>query len=153
MKAFFTSLLLLTGVSVNPSALAADITIEDAWVREAPPNVKILAAYMTINNSGEEKNSLLSVNSDCCEKIEIHQSLLQDGKAKMIQRNSILLPAETNINFEPGGLHLMLINPRKKLREGNEIELKFNFSSHESISVKANVKKVTGGETHHHMHH
>lgn len=154
MQKVLTTVISMMFLFGSNGLLAADIVIEDAWVREAPPNAKILAAYMTINNSGEEKDSLLSVDSNCCKKIEIHQSVVKDGQAKMIQRKSLLIPAEANINLEPGGLHLMLINPRKfhrnKMREGNEVEMTFNFATHEAITIKAKIKKVTGADPHAH---
>lgn len=154
MKYFFDTTIVIACLLFATKSFAADIIIEDAWVREAPPNATILAAYMTINNTGEEKDSLVSVESDCCRKVEIHQSIVEDGQAKMIERKSLLVPAEANINLQPGGLHLMLIEPKqsykKKMREGNDVALKFNFATHESISVKAKIKKVTGADPHAH---
>lgn len=156
MKLFFTICISISSLVVSSFAQADDIKIEDLWVREAPPGVRIFAAYMTINNTAESSDTLLSVGSNCCAKVEIHQSIVKDGHAKMVERKSIHLPAETNVSFEPGGLHLMLIDPnrnfRKKMRDGNEVELTFNFSSNKSITLKAKIKKSTG-EVHHHNHH
>lgn len=153
MKRAIKFIFLLSILLNSTRIFAEDIQIDDAWVREAPPGASVMAAYLTINNATEDSNALISVNSSCCKKVEIHQSLVKNGQATMLQRKSIHLPAETNISFEPGGLHLMLIEPGKRLREGDIIELEFTFSSHEPVKVKAAVRKVTGAGQQNHNNH
>ncbi|WP_455199641.1 copper chaperone PCu(A)C [Kaarinaea lacus] len=155
MKYIFTAVLL---VVLNPAmtvfASDGDVMIHDAWVREAPPNAKMLAGYFSIMNHGAQSKSLVGANSPQFERVELHRTVMEGGMAKMVPQDSIEIPVGQTVNFEPGGLHLMLINPVKPLKAGDSVELTLKFNKGATIKVEAIVKK--GGRSaqqeHHHEH-
>ena len=59
------------------------ITIQDAWIREAPPNASTMAGYLTINNNTNQNRTLTFAKSIHFNAIEIHQTIFEEGIAKM----------------------------------------------------------------------
>jgi hypothetical protein len=147
-----SGLLLATLFTINGHADQL-ISVEDAWVREAPPGVQILAGYMTIHNHASEADALIGVSSDCCKKIEMHESVMQGGAMTMQQHEQVALPAASRTICAAGGLHLMLFNPVKPLRAGEQVVMQLKFARHAPIMVTAGVKRATGSEEHHQHHH
>jgi hypothetical protein len=130
-------LFLLTGCG----AWAADIGVADAWIREAPPSAKVLAAYMVITNTGKVPVQLSGVDSRDFASVEVHQSIMHNGKMRMMALESLAIAPGKSVVLEPGGYHLMLIGPRKKLQAGDRVVLRLHFDKHEDVLVSAVVKK------------
>ena len=51
---------------------ANSVEISEQWVREAPPNARVLAAFMVIDNQSPESQTLVSVSCDDFERVEMH---------------------------------------------------------------------------------
>lgn len=133
------------------------VAVSEAWVREAPPNVQVMAAYMTIENHTAEPKTLTEITSSSFERIEIHRSVDKDGVSSMVKQTSLIIDAQGKAELKPGGLHLMLFNPKKPLKAGDEVGFALKFAGGGKTFVTAKVKK--GGETdkdqhtEHHEHH
>jgi copper(I)-binding protein len=107
---------------------------------------------MTIHNQSAQDDALTAVSSDCCKKIEMHESIMQSGAMTMQQHDKVSLPASTGVEFAAGGLHLMMFNPVRPLRDGDEVTMTLHFAHHAPLTIKAVVKRATGGMEHHHHH-
>lgn len=153
MKKLLLILSIVSGVSLVAVCQAGpSITVEKAWVREAPPGARVLAAYMMIVNNTPAATRLIAARSNCCDSIEMHESVMHDGVMSMTRHDSIELPASGNIDFRPGGLHLMLFGPKKALHAGDKIDLQLEFNGLPVITVTAEVRRQTGMDGHQHMH-
>ena len=126
------------------------IVVKDAWVREAPPNAKVLAAYMIIENHTDKEKTLVSVSSSAFNKIEIHKTINKDGMASMEQQKELAIAAQGDVTLEPGGLHLMLFEPGSTLKAGDNVAFTLKFAGGSTTMINATVKKATGGSEHHH---
>ena len=144
---------------VNP--ILADenpnISIKDAWISEAPPNISVLAAYAHIHNLSAEAQTLLSVASPDFSKVEIHLSKIVNETAKMEKQEALNIPANSALELTPGAYHLMLFDPNKTFESGDTITLNFSFSDDSFVSVpvtvrKRNNKKHKNNHEHHHHH-
>jgi len=130
------------------------IVVKDAWVREAPPNAKVLAAYMTIENHTNKEKVLTGVSSSAFGKIEIHKTVHKGDMATMEQQKELPVAVESEVKLQPGGLHLMLFNPEKAPKAGDDISFTFKFANGSTSMVTAKVKKATGSSGHdHHSEH
>lgn len=137
---------------LSPVCIANDgIVVENIWINEAPPNVKVLAAYGKISNQSETDIILHTIISPNFKKVEIHQSIIKDDIAKMVKQDELIIAAQSTVVFEPGGMHLMLFNSESQLKSGNTVPLEFEFSNGEKNRVMAQVKKLSS--SHHHHHH
>jgi copper(I)-binding protein len=119
----------------------AEVQVEDAWVREAPPGARMLAAYLTLNNSGPEDLVLVQVQSPAFSHVMLHKSELVDGVARMIHLEQIVIPAGGSVQLEPGGLHLMMPAPETRLSAGDRVPLILMFADGNRLEVQADVRK------------
>ncbi len=49
--------------SLNHASAGENITIQNAWLREAPPTIKKMAGYLEIENSSDKTLTLISAES------------------------------------------------------------------------------------------
>ena len=115
------------------------VAVMNAWVRAAHPKAKTNAGYMTLINVGEEDLTLTQVESDAFERIEVHEMAVVDGLMKMREIENLTIPASGQAKLSPGGKHLMLIGPRKHLKEKERIEMVLTFESGDKQKVSVKV--------------
>lgn len=139
------------------AAAESGLTFEDAWVAEAPPVSKVMAAYMEIKNSSEQAHSIISASSDNFERIEFHQSTHINNIASMKQVHKLVIPAKGELELKAGGYHMMLFNPVKKLKAGDQVSFSFKLENGDVINVVMPVKKQDFSSSphdhHSHEHH
>lgn len=127
--------------------------ILDAWVREAPPGTPVLAAYLTLDNPSSGSLVLLGVRSPEFGRVEIHETVFDQGMARMRQLQALTLAPGEQLALEPGAHHLMLFDPVHPLRAGDSVALEFEWSDGERSTVQAPVRRGDGGGEHDHHHH
>lgn len=136
-------------------AQADPLTVDDAWVREAPPTAQVLAAYMRITNPAGQPRTITGAASTCCERVEIHRTEIVDGMARMIPQPELAVEAGATLLLEPGGLHLMLISPKGPLAQGDHVVIELRLDGGETQEVHAEVRRdgEPAMDHSHHMHH
>lgn len=115
-----TLVLLLTACGRSDYQL---FSIDNGWVREAPPNAGAMAGYVTINNNTEESRILTCASSKQFNAVEIHQTIVENGVAKMRRQENLPIPANGSLVLEPGSYHLMLMSPKTPFKEGDLITI------------------------------
>lgn len=145
-------LLLVCGPALAGSA-GAPVHAENPWIREAPPGASALAGYLTLHNTSGKDRRLLSAESPAFARVEMHRSVVENGMARMLPQESITIPAKDRVALEPGGYHLMLMQPVKALKAGDTATITLSFDSGEPLEVEMEVKKGMGEDGGHHHHH
>lgn len=156
MRAILKILVALALGFAAPGASAdGDIQIRDPWVQAAPPNVKIMAAYLEIHNSGKAPRILASVSSPVFEQVGIHRSVMHGNMVHMEHLNELAVPPQASAVLKPGGLHLMLTDAKKPLRIGDQVPITLLFKGGEKIQFMAAVRsgQAAGVEDHRPMDH
>ena len=115
------------------------VGIMNAWVRETDAVAKAAAGYMTLVNAAPDEVTLVSIESDVFEKIEMHEMAMTDGLMTMRQVTDLVIPANGRARFEPGGWHLMLKEPSHRLTAGEVVEMTLVFKSGMKQEVSVNV--------------
>ena len=136
-------------------ARAGDLSVENAWVRFAPPATKAHAGYMQLTNKGASDRHLVAAESPDYGKVELHISRVADGVATMERLEQIEVGAGKTVELKPRGLHVMLIEPKGKQEKGAQVPITLVFQNGERLSVTAVVKDVRGKPMDHsgHGHH
>ncbi|MGD2076611.1 MAG: copper chaperone PCu(A)C [Gammaproteobacteria bacterium] len=136
---------ILLGLALTASSWLAgaqtDIEVEHAWVREAPPGARMLAAYMTLKNTGERERVLVEVQSPTFRHVMLHRSEVVEGVARMIHLDEIAIPAGETVALKPSGLHLMMPAPETRLTAGDRVEFVLIFADGSSVEAQAEVRK------------
>lgn len=147
----YASLLILSTVSTPNHAQQTELLVRNALVAEAPPNSRVAAAYFEIHNPSTQAITLLKIVSPQFEGSEIHETVLNNGMARMKSIPHLRLKPNQRTVFQPGGLHLMLMNPRAPLKAGDIVLLNFHCSNGKVINVTTQVRRLE--DTGHHHHH
>ncbi len=129
------------------------LVIREAWVREGPPTAEVLAAYMTLVNNGSGDITVVGIDSPQFGSVEIHRTVLEDGIARMVPQAGLIVPAGGELVLEPGGRHLMLMNPGNPLKEGDTVDFLFHLSDDTRFQFDATVRKGGDQQPQHHHHH
>jgi copper(I)-binding protein len=96
-----------------------------AWIRAAPPESRMMAGYATLKNTGDAPISVLTVQSDAFRQSSIHETVIERGVAKMRETPRIDLAPGATVEMKPGGAHLMLVEPRHPIAEGEKVQMVF----------------------------
>jgi len=105
------------------------VGIMNAWVRESDPAAKANAGYMTLINIAPEELTLVAVQGEAFERIEMHEMTVVDGMMKMRKLDSLVIPPNSQASFAPGGQHLMMHGPRRFLTKDETVDLTLVFDS------------------------
>ena len=142
-KRFFQLLCFVLWALVLEGCAEGKFEIKDAWIAEAPPNVVAQAGYLTLENGTAKPMSLVNATSDAFGDIQIHRSEHDKatGFVKMIHEERADIPSHKSLKFEPGGYHLMLMNPKSALREGDQVAINLAFADGTEIKITFAVRR------------
>ena len=115
------SRLLLAALSFSALAQAAEVRVEDAWVRPAAPGQQVVGAFMTLTADADA--TLLRADSPAARVVELHFMRMADGVMEMRELEKIDLPRGTPVSLEPGGMHVMLIGLTAPIQAGDKVPL------------------------------
>ena len=87
--------------------------MDAAWVRAAPPGAVSLAGYMTLHNDGKIPMRFSWAQSDQFGMVELQRTQVVDGVSTMRPAGDQTIAPGDSLRFEPGGLHLMLMQPQR----------------------------------------
>lgn len=99
-----------------------------------------LAAYLVIENKLSSTITLTGVSSESFATAQIHQTTMDDGVARMRMIDELAIEPGQLQSFNPGGMHLMLINPKVKVVAGDTIVLVLHFAKQADLTVAAQIK-------------
>jgi copper(I)-binding protein len=118
----------------------APLRVSDAWLRAMPAGVSGAAGYLTIENRSRETRTLSSVTSPQFARVELHETRLEDGIARMRPVDRVSLPPGGRVVLAPGGLHLMLLDPVRTLAAGEHATLRLQLDDGWLVEVEAEVR-------------
>lgn len=146
---------LLAGFLAASVANAGTLQFEDAWVPEAPPVAPVMGGYVRISNPGGEPVSITAAECPDFARVEIHDMQMRDGMMRMIKQDQLTIPADGQVELKPGGMHLMLMKPKRTFKTGETLEVTFRRDDGQSSTVTFEVRTrpMEGSQHQHHQHH
>lgn len=150
MKKLWFGLLLLASVTAN-----AAVKIDQAWARATAPGQAVGGVFLKITS--DKPAVLKAASCDCAAEVQIHESYLENGIARMKQRQNVVLPAGKAVEFKPGGLHIMLFDLKLPLKEGKQLVVDLTVETAgkiEKIPVAVAIQPMgaTSAPADHHHH-
>jgi len=120
-----------------------ELTIADAWVRLAPPNAPVMAGYLTMSNAGVDPVLVTGGSSDAFERVELHDMTHEDGVMKMRKLDQIEVKVGDAVALAPGGMHLMLIGPKRAFAVGDSVDVSLQLCAETDKVVSFVVREAT----------
>ena len=132
---------------------ADQVSVVAPYVRLAPPGAKATGAFMTLKNAGDKGVSIVKVESPAAKVTELHNHINDQGVMRMRQVKEIAVPARGETLLKPGSYHVMLIDMKSALKEGELVSITLGFSDGSTKVVEAPVKSPMGDMPAGGMHH
>ncbi len=124
----------------------AQTTATDPWVR-APVSSAQKATGLFVTLQSAKDTRLVSASSPVAGVVEIHEMKMDEGVMRMrALKDGLPLPAGQAVALKPGGYHVMLIDLKQRLVQGDEVPftltLKGADGKSEVLELKAPVKQM-----------
>ena len=130
----------------------AGLKIEGAWARASAGLARNGAAYMTIHNEGPVADRLIAASSPIAGTIELHAHLKDGDVMRMRPVVAVeIAPGEPAV-LQPGGLHMMMLDLKAPLKDGESFPLTLTFEKAGKVTVSVDVRRnapaAPGGHSH-----
>ncbi len=126
------------------AAAQAQVTVKDPWVRATVPQQKASGAFMQLTAAKDAR--LVEARSPVAGVVEIHEMAMDNNVMKMRAVPGLDLPAGKAVDLKPGGYHVMLMDLRGQLKEGDTVPVTLVIQGkdgkRETIEVKAPVRPL-----------
>lgn len=125
----------------------AQVSATNAWVRATVPHQQATGAFMQLQSA--TATILVSASSPLTPDVEVHEMSMEGELMRMRQVPAIELPAGKAVELKPGGYHIMFLNLRQQVREGDTVPLTLVFRDRagksESLQMKVPVRGLAAG--------
>ena len=120
---------------------AGDLVISQAWSRATPSGAKIAGGYLTIANKGTAADRLVGGGGDIAGRVEVHEMAMDNGVMKMrpLDKGLAIEPGKT-VKLAPGGYHLMLMDIKQPLKQGDKVPVTLEFETAGKVTVSLDVQ-------------
>ena len=135
--------LLAFAILAAPPAFAQTPPIEvtPPWARATAPNARVGGLFFTLTDRSTP-DRLLSASTPVAATAEIHRTVNENGVMKMLPIDGIDLNPGQPVEFKPGGLHIMLIDLKEPLKQGEKFPLTLTFESGKTATVQVAIRQV-----------
>lgn len=115
----------------------APLVAKNVVVTRPMPGMKMSAGYLSLTNNTDAPIRVTRVSSPQFAAVELHESTVEDGVARMRELPELLIPPRGAVTLERGGKHLMLMRPTG---DSDEVSLSFFDGDEPLLSIAASYK-------------
>ena len=130
---------------------AADggVTLDGAWVKATDEDMT--AIFGTLSNHSDADVTLESAEVDVDADAELHEVVQEAGSSVMQEVDGGLeIPAGGELNLEPGGYHIMLVELGEPITPGQDLELTLRFSDGSETVTTVPARAFEGAQEEYH---
>jgi len=122
------------------------LEVAHPWVRMTPAGAKVGGGYLVIENDGSAPDRLVSATApDVSDRVEIHEMAVKDGIMTMrMLPDGVDVPPHGKVALAPGGYHLMMMDLKKPLVQGERIKGTLTFAKAGTVNVEFAVEGMGG---------
>ena len=121
------------------AAAHAQVTVKDAWVRATVPQQKATGAFMQLTAAQDAK--LVAGSSPVAGVVEIHEMVMDNNVMKMRQvAGGLALPAGKTVDLKPGGYHVMLMDLKGQVKDGEMVPVSLVFEGKDGKKQTVEIK-------------
>lgn len=127
------------------AAAHAQVSVTDAWVRATVAQQKATGAFMQLKSAQDAR--LVAGQSPAAGVVEIHEMMHENNMMKMREmKDGLPLPAGQTVELTPGGYHIMLMDLKQQVKDGETVPLTLvvegKDGKRQNIEVKAPVRPL-----------
>ena len=120
---------------------AGAIKIEAPWLRATPTGAKVAGGYMKLSNTGSVADRLVGGSSAVAGSFEVHE-MRMDGSVMMMRElpDGLEVPPGQSVELKPGSYHIMLMDLKRPLKEGDKVKGTLQFETAGKVEVEYTVR-------------
>ncbi len=122
-----------------------DLQIEKPWARATVPGAAVGGGYLVIRNAGLAPDRLVGVSSPVSSRVEIHEMAMEKDVMRMREVKGVDVPAKGAVEFKPGGFHLMFIELKAPLKQGEKVQVTLRFEKAGELKAEFSVESAGAG--------
>ena len=129
-------------------AQAEDVTvgglkISAPWARATPKGASVGGGYMKITNSGTAPDRLVGGSTGISGSFEVHEMKMDGGVMRMrpVAGGLEIKPGQT-VTFDPSGYHVMFVDLKKQLVQGERFKATLEFAKAGKIDVDFAIEGI-----------
>jgi Uncharacterized protein conserved in bacteria len=110
--------------AATPAPAASCVSVEDGWIRLPPAPRPMLAGFGRITSKCRDAQAVVGARSPRFGEVSLHETSVVDGVSRMRELERLPLAPGAEALLQPGGLHLMLMQPdAPTFTEGERVPL------------------------------
>lgn len=127
-----------------------NLVFTDAFTRATLPGAKVGGGYISITNEAKEADRLIGGSSPVAARVEVHE-MKMDGEVMKMRKlaDGVKIPAGGTIELAPGGMHLMLLEIKQPLKQGEDVPVTLEFEKAGKVELKLHVEAAGATSTGH----
>ena len=132
--------IIFTTLALAACSIQPELTVSEVWARPgiAAGNTGV---FFIIDNPTDQDDRLLSAASDVSQVVELHKTTMTDGVMQMTPQEYVTASAGEQVIFQPGDLHVMLINLHEQINPGDSFALTLIFENAGEITLDVTVQE------------
>ncbi len=121
----------------------AQVSVKDAWVRATVAQQKATGAFMQLQSAQDAR--LVGAQSPVAGVVEVHEMAMEGGVMKMRAVPKLALPAGQTIELKPGGYHVMLMDLKRQVKDGDTVSVTLVVEGKDGKRQNIEVKALARG--------
>lgn len=125
--------------SAGKGAATCQPGITGGWIRMAP-GMAMGAGFAVIRNGCATTAELVRVASSDFGDVSLHETRIEHGISRMRGVGRVPVRAGGTVELRPGGLHVMLTEPRRTFAPGSRARVEFVFADGRRVAADLPVR-------------
>lgn len=143
-RALLWSLPLLAALSLPAHARDCTVQVREGWVRLTPGGMPMHGGFGRIENRCGNPATVVAASSPSYGSVEMHETRVVDGVSRMRRIPELRIAPQGAAELKPGGLHLMLMQPKSNLQPGSKVVVEFELSDGQRLRGEFDVRTPGG---------
>jgi copper(I)-binding protein len=141
-------ILIAIGVATAHEFSGKGMTVAHPWARATPGGAKVGGAYLEMRAATGHGDRLVGARSPAAGAVELHTHIMEGAIARMRRVDAIAIRPGASVVLKPGGYHLMMMDLKAPLKEGDLLKLTLVFEKAGEIEVEATVEPIGASGPH-----
>ncbi len=136
-------LIIATLLSLTASAWAqapANVEVKDAWIRATVAQQKATGAFMQLTAKADSR--VVQATSPMAGVVEIHEMAMENDVMRMRAVPALALPASKTVELKPGGYHVMLMDLKGPVKEGDVVPVSLVVEGKDGLRQTVEIKAM-----------
>ncbi|MFZ6674761.1 copper chaperone PCu(A)C [Undibacterium sp. Xuan67W] len=144
----FSTQMMVASLALVSVAAHAEVSVKDAWIRATVAQQKSTGAFMQLQSNNDVQ--IVDIQTSVAGVAEIHEMKMDNNIMKMRPVPQLALPAGKAVELKPGGYHVMLMDLKTQIKEGDTVLMTLTVEGkdkkREVIEIKAKARALNGAQ-------